>query len=142
MSLRVTLLSPHAHTPTYGSAEAAGLDLCACTDAVIPTLGRALIPTGLAIELPRGTFGHILPRSGLAVKGIHVGAGVVDSDYRGEVKVLLFNFGEPFEVRAGDRIAQLVVKPYERVTVAVSETLSATERGAGGFGSTGVTYFS
>jgi dUTP pyrophosphatase len=142
--LRVTLLSPHAHTPTYGSSEAAGLDVCASADTVIAPFGRALVPTGLAIELPRGTYGHLLPRSGLAVKhGIHVGAGVIDSDYRGEVKALLFNFGDqPFAVRAGDRIAQLVVKSYERVTVAVSETLSDTERGANGFGSTGVSYFS
>lgn len=141
MSVRVKLL-PHAHAPTYGSAGAAGLDVYASADAVIPPGGRALIPTGVHIELPKGTFGHLLPRSGLAVKGIHVGAGVIDEDYRGEVKVLLFNHGAEFTVRRGDRIAQMVVKKYERVSIAVSEQLSDTERGADGFGSTGVSYFS
>jgi dUTP pyrophosphatase len=132
-------LSEHAILPTYGTEYAAGLDLYSPTDAIIPSNTRLLVKLDISIELPVQTFGHILPRSGLALKhGIHVGAGVIDQDYRGNVGVLLFNLGnEPFVVRKGDRIAQMVVKKFESVEV-IEGGVKETKRGDGGFGSTGV----
>lgn len=142
--MKVTLLSNDAILPTYGSEQAAGLDLYSTANYMIYQGSRTLIPIDISIELPEGTFAHILPRSGLALKhGIHIGAGVIDSDYRGTINVLLFNLGaEPFHIKKGDRIAQMVIKKYERVVLEKSDTLSETERGSGGFGSTGVSYFS
>jgi len=136
--LSVTRLSDKATLPTYGSDKAAGLDLYSTRNVTILPGGRELVQLDIAIELPPNTYGHILPRSGLALKkGIHVGAGVIDEDYRGCVSVLLFNLGfEKVEFEKGDRIAQLVVKPYVHVQVVENE-LSKTERGDGGFGSTG-----
>lgn len=102
--------------------------------------GRAIVPTDISIAIPPGTYARVAPRSGLAVKhGIDVGAGVVDYDYRGPLGVVLFNFGkEPFEVKAGDRIAQLVLERIVTPDVEEVEELDSTERGAGGFGSTGI----
>jgi deoxyuridine 5'-triphosphate nucleotidohydrolase len=138
----VKKLSDKARTPTRGSDGAAGLDLFAAGGFTIPPMGRQLIPTDLSVSLPMGTYAHILPRSGLAWKhGIHVGAGVVDCDYRGNVSVLLFNLSsEPFEVNEGDRIAQMVIKPCVMIPVQeTTEDLATTARGANGFGSTGST---
>jgi dUTP pyrophosphatase len=125
--------------PEYGSAAAAGADLKASSDVVLAPGERAAVPTGLHLEIPDGHVGLIWPRSGLAVKhGIDTLAGVVDSDYRGEVRVVLINHGpEPFVIRAGDRVAQLLVQKVERVAFVQAETISQTGRGAGGFGSTG-----
>jgi dUTP pyrophosphatase len=131
--------------PAHATDDAAGLDLRAAVPAdapvVLPPGGYAAVPTGLQIELPRGTEGQVRPRSGLAAKhGVTVlnSPGTVDSDYRGEVKVLLINHGaEPFEVRRGERIAQLVVARHERVRLEPAEDLAESARGAGGFGSTG-----
>lgn len=136
----VKKLSANARIPTRGSTESAGLDLCSTADYTIPVGGRQLIPTDLAISIPIGTYAHILPRSGLALKyGIHVGAGVIDSDYRGNIGVLLFNLGsEPFEVKKYDRIAQMVIKPCLMFPLQESDDLVVSERGGGGFGSTGV----
>jgi len=136
----VRKLSSAAIIPSRGSEKAAGLDLVAPTSGAIEPGDRLLIPLDIAIQLPAGTFGHILPRSGLALKkGIHVGAGVIDEDYRGNVGVLLFNLGkERFVFEAGDRIAQLVIKPYVKVDVIQVEEMVETQRGAGGFGSSGV----
>jgi len=137
----VRKLSNNAVLPSRGSPLAAGLDLVAPVDGSIEPGGRLLIPLDIAIELPQGTFGHILPRSGLALKkGIHVGAGVIDEDYRGNVGVLLFNLGqELFKFDAGDRIAQLVIKRYENVEVIFVDSIyDNTKRGSGGFGSSGV----
>jgi len=138
--MRVQLLSDNACLPTYGSEQAAGIDLYSPVDEVVPPHTRMLIKLDISIELPQHTFGHILPRSGLALKnGIHVGAGVVDSDYRGNVGVLLFNLGnEPFSIKKGDRIAQMVIKTYEKVEIEQVNNLQNTCRGTGGFGSTGV----
>jgi len=113
------------------------------SEVVVPAKGKALIPTGLAMAIPIGNYGRIAPRSGLAAKNfIDVGAGVIDADYRGEVKVLLFNFGEAdFKVQPGDRVAQLIIEKYTRTEieeVADGADLESTERGEGGFGSTGV----
>jgi dUTP pyrophosphatase len=129
--------------PAYETDGAAGLDLRAAIDGtvVLAPGERALVPTGLAIELPVGFEGQVRPRSGLAVRhGVTVlnAPGTVDSDYRGEVKVPLINHGrEPFAIARGDRIAQLVVAPVARVLLAEAAALTPTERGAGGFGSTG-----
>lgn len=131
--------------PAYQTAHAAGLDLVAAVpdDApmVLAPRARALVPTGLVIALPEGYEAQVRPRSGLALKhGITLpnSPGTIDADYRGEVMVILANLGdEPFTIRRGERIAQLVVAPVTHATLVEVATLSETERGAGGFGSTG-----
>jgi dUTP pyrophosphatase len=131
--------------PAYKSEDAAGMDLVAALpeDAVVVLApgARALIPTGLAIELPRGFEAQIRPRSGLALHdGITVlnSPGTVDADYRGEIGVILVNFGtKPFAVRRGARIAQLVVCSVERVALIAGEWFTSSARGSNGFGSTG-----
>lgn len=127
--------------PAYQHPGDAGADLCAAEPAVIPARGRELVATGIRLELPEGHVGLIWPRSGLAVKkGIDCGAGVVDCHYRGEIKVLLFNHtDEAFEVKPGDRIAQILIQKVETVDFIPVESLGSTARGAGGFGSTGLT---
>jgi len=139
---------PHAEglpLPGYHSAGAAGLDLLAAVEApvVLRTGKRTLIPTGLILELPAGFEAQVRPRSGLALRhGITVlnSPGTIDSDYRGEVQVLLVNLGNrPFTIARGDRIAQLVVARCERVRLVEAAAASTTRRGAGGFGSTGRT---
>jgi dUTP pyrophosphatase len=130
--------------PAYQSDGAAGLDLLAAVDEGEPMVlapgKRALVPTGLVIELPAGYEAQVRPRSGLALKhGVTVlnSPGTIDSDYRGEVKIILVNLGEaPFEIRRGERVAQLVVASVITAKLTVSEALSETARGAGGFGST------
>lgn len=140
---------PHAAglpLPAYQSDEAAGLDIVAAVETDAPVLlrpgERALVPTGLVLELPPGSEAQVRPRSGLAFKhGLTVlnSPGTIDSDYRGEVKVLLVNLGqEPFAVRRGERIAQLVVATVTRIKLAEKTSARATRRGAGGFGSTGM----
>jgi dUTP pyrophosphatase len=132
--------------PAYQSAGAAGLDLHAAVPADAPIIiepGRwASIPTGIAIALPAGTEGQVRPRSGLAARnGITIlnAPGTVDSDYRGEIRVILVNFGlELFAVERGTRIAQLVIMPVTHAQLSEVKTLDETERGAGGFGSTGI----
>jgi deoxyuridine 5'-triphosphate nucleotidohydrolase len=138
--LRVQLLSPFGKAPVRASASAAGYDLCAAYDGSVPKRGKALLKTDIAIAVPHGTYGRVAPRSGLTLKnGIDVGAGVIDEDYRGNVGVILFNHSdEDFSVKAGDRIAQLILEKIEVAEVNVCETLEDTARGAGGFGSTGV----
>ena len=131
--------------PRFQSDDAAGMDLIAAIPAEEPKVlqpgERALIPTGLAIELPSGYEAQIRPRSGLALEnGITVlnSPGTVDSDYRGEIGVILINFGQiPFSVRRGARVAQLVICRVERVAVVRSERLTTSARGPSGFGSTG-----
>jgi dUTP pyrophosphatase len=147
IDIRVLRL-PHAAglpLPAYQSALAAGLDLVAAVPAqapvTIPPGGRAMIPTGIALALPRGHEGQIRPRSGLAARhGVTVlnTPGTIDADYRGEVQVILINHGaEPFIVERGMRIAQLVVARVERATLVEVDSLDATERASGGIGSTG-----
>jgi dUTP pyrophosphatase len=131
--------------PAYQSAHAAGLDLLAAVPEASPlTLApgqRALVPTGLTIALPPGYEAQVRPRSGLAAKhGVTVlnAPGTVDADYRGEISVILINHGtEPFAIRRGERIAQMVIATVTRAELVVAAELSATERGSGGFGSTG-----
>src|SRR6478609_3970421 len=132
--------------PAYETKGAAGMDLRAAVDDGAPMVlapgKRALVPTGLIFEIPEGFEGQIRPRSGLAFKnGITClnTPGTIDSDYRGEVKVLLINLGEePFEITRGMRIAQMVIAPVTQARVSEITQASATARGAGGFGSTGV----
>jgi dUTP pyrophosphatase len=130
--------------PKYATEKSAGMDLEAAVDAPVTLKPgeRALVPTGLAIALPEGYEAQIRPRSGLAAKnGVTVlnSPGTIDADYRGEIKVILANLGhEEFTVTRGMRIAQMIVAPYEQVKWHAVETLDETERGAGGFGSTGV----
>ncbi len=132
--------------PEYHSAQAAGLDLLAAVPADAPVElargARAIIPTGVAIALPAGHEGQVRPRSGLAARhGVTVlnSPGTIDADYRGELQVILVNLGvEPFVVRRGMRIAQLIVAPVERAEIVEVASLDATGRASGGFGSTGV----
>jgi dUTP pyrophosphatase len=131
--------------PAYQSAHAAGLDLLAAVPEAAPMMiapGQyALVPTGLSIALPPGYEAQVRPRSGLALKhGVTVlnAPGTIDADYRGEVSVLLINHGDaPFEIRRGERIAQMVVAPVVQVELVPAVSLSATDRGSGGYGSTG-----
>ena len=133
-------LSPRASAPLRGSAGAAGYDLYAAEEKVIDPGCRACIATDLQLGIPSGCYGRIAPRSGLAVKnGVDVGAGVVDEDYRGNVGVLLFNFGqEPFHVQIGDRIAQLILERILNPEVKEVSSLESSSRGAHGFGSSGL----
>ncbi|CAM9125950.1 unnamed protein product, partial [Phaeothamnion confervicola] len=138
--MMVKRLSDKAMMPTRGSEHAAGFDLASAEATVVPAGGKALIKTDLSIAIPYGTYARIAPRSGLAWKKmIDVGAGVVDYDYRGAVGVVLFNLGkEDFHVAPGDRIAQLILERISMAEVQEVRDLPATTRGAGGFGSTGV----
>ncbi|EEA93800.1 dUTP diphosphatase [Pseudovibrio sp. JE062] len=145
-TLKITRL-PHSEgleLPAYQSAEAAGLDLQAANEEAITLQPgqRAMVPTGLSIALPSGHEGQVRPRSGLAAKhGVTVlnTPGTVDADYRGEVKVILINLGEKaFVIERGMRIAQMVVAPVTQVQIEEVKELETTERGAGGFGSSGL----
>ena len=130
--------------PSYATAQSAGLDLMAAVgdEVTLAPGARQLIPTGLAIALPAGFEAQVRPRSGLALKhGVTVlnSPGTIDADYRGEVQVLLINHGaQPFVIRRGDRIAQMVVAPVTQIAWNIVERLDETERGSGGYGSTGI----
>jgi len=142
MSIEIPVtLAEGAVLPRYQSADAAGMDLCSTIDFSLEPLERMLVPTGLRMEIPRGYEGQVRPRSGLALKyGISMvnAPGTIDSDYRGEIGVLLVNLGQNrVEFKAGERVAQLVICPVIQVELIQVDSLSETERGAGGFGSTG-----
>ncbi len=142
MQLRLTRLDPRAQVPARAHPGDAGLDLHAVEDAVLAPGERASVGTGIAVEIPAGYAGLVLPRSGLAARhGISVvnAPGLIDAGYRGEVRVLLLNTDprESFAVTAGARIAQLVIIAVELAVPVEVESLEATRRGAGGFGSTG-----
>lgn len=148
-TVSVRLVHCGANLPTRSTPGSAGFDLYAAEEAVVPgsrvtpeggvEIGRALVPTGIQIAIPPGLYGRIAPRSGLAVRhGIDVGAGVIDSDYRDGLEILLFNFGaSDFRVAMGDRIAQII---FERIGVPGLEVVTRLERTdrTGGFGSTGL----
>jgi len=145
MSVTIKVINRSSHAlPNYESIASAGMDLRANLDepVTLPPLGRAIISTGLFIELPIGYEAQVRPRSGLAAKkGITVlnSPGTVDADYRGEIGVILVNLSsEAFTVENGERIAQLVIAKHERAEWLEAETLTGTVRGEGGFGSTGV----
>ncbi|XP_047622388.1 deoxyuridine 5'-triphosphate nucleotidohydrolase, mitochondrial isoform X3 [Phacochoerus africanus] len=139
MRLRFARLSEHATAPTKGSERAAGYDLYSAYDYTVLPMEKAIVKTDIQIALPSGCYGRVAPRSGLAAKHfIDVGAGVIDEDYRGNVGVVLFNFGkEKFEVKKGDRIAQLICERIFYPEIEEVQVLDDTERGSGGFGSTG-----
>ncbi|EPQ27411.1 uncharacterized protein PFL1_04949 [Pseudozyma flocculosa PF-1] len=130
---------PLAKLPTRGSASAAGYDLYSSEKVTIERGKRKVVQTGISLAIPEGHYGRVAPRSGLASKhGIDVGAGVIDSDYRGLLGVLLFNLGDAdFTINEGDRIAQLVIEQISTPPVEEVSSLDDTARGAGGFGSTG-----
>ena len=138
--LKVQKLSNNAALPKRSIDGAAGYDLCASQNCTIPAKGKGLVRTGLAISFSAGLYARIAPRSGLALKKfIDVGAGAVDSVYRGEVGVVLFNHGDQdFEVKMGDRIAQLILEKIDTPKVEEVQALEESVRGSGGFGSTGV----
>ncbi len=136
--------SKGAVIPEYKTAGAAGADLCALLNEslTIPAGKFAMVPTGLFFEIPEGYEVQVRPRSGLAAKnGVTVlnTPGTIDSDYRGEIKVILINLGDAdFTINSGDRIAQMIVAPVTQANFSITDSLSETERGAGGFGSTGI----
>ncbi|MGB8509053.1 MAG: dUTP diphosphatase [Pyrinomonadaceae bacterium] len=132
-------IHPAAQLPTRGSELAAGLDLCSIEAVRIPARGRAVVRTGLSIAVPRGFYGRVAPRSGLAVRhGLDTLAGVIDSDYRGEILCVLVNHGDdPVEFEMGARVAQLVIEAIAMPEPVWVEGLDETKRGADGFGSTG-----
>jgi dUTP pyrophosphatase len=137
--IKIKKLHPAARLPQRGTPFAAGADL-SCVEAFTLAPGeRKLVPTGLAVEIPPGFYGRVAPRSGLAVKhGIDTLAGVIDADYRAELRVALINLGlEPVSFAAGERIAQLIIEQAAMCAYEWAEELSDTERGQGGFGSTG-----
>ena len=144
MALNVTKLTPSAILPVRATPGAAGYDLCSIDSYVVLPGRRVVVSTGITIQLPAGTYGRIAPRSGLAVKhGLDTLAGVIDPDYTGEVKVVLQNLdvNQPFVIRPGYRIAQLILENYtvaEVVEIPTENTALNTQRGAEGFGSTGV----
>jgi dUTP pyrophosphatase len=145
MSFQVSIINKSKHAlPAYETIHSAGMDLKANLESPVSLqpLERSLIPTGLYIELPEGYEAQIRPRSGLAAKkGITVlnSPGTIDADYRGEVKVILVNLSDkPFVVEDGERIAQMIIAKHERITWNEVGTLAETERGSGGFGSTGI----
>lgn len=143
MEIEIKLIDPEMHVPEYAHAGDAGCDLRSAVDIILNPGQRVMVPTGLSVALPEGYAGFVQPRSGLAAKhgiGVVNGPGLIDSGYRGEIKVILINFDQDFmfEIKRGDKIAQFVVQKVESVVFKLVDELSDTKRGAGGFGSTGV----
>ena len=142
MTLRFKKIRPDAALPSYAHASDAGMDVRSVEDVTVPAKGRVLVHTGLVMMLPPMYEAQVRPRSGLALKnGITVlnTPGTIDAGYRGEVGVILANFGDAdFEVRKGDKVAQIVVAPVVRAEIEEASDVDETDRGTGGFGSTGV----
>jgi len=141
MNIQIKKLSDQAKIPTQGSKYAAGYDLYAAEEVLVNTMGRKLVKTNISISVPEGYYGRIAPRSGLAYKnGIDVLAGVIDSDYRGDIGVILFNSDHnlDFQVNVGDRIAQIIIEKCHSVNWDTVENLEASVRSEKGFGSSGV----
>ena len=141
MTLAFKRIHPEAVLPAYAHESDAGMDIRSVAEVVIPAQGRALVPTGLVVLLPPNYEAQVRPRSGLALKsGITVlnTPGTIDAGYRGEIGVILFNTTDTdFAVHKGDRVAQIVIAPVTRVEVVETDSVEETDRGAGGFGSTG-----
>lgn len=136
--LYVKKLDTDAIIPTKGSAGAAGYDLYALEDTVLSVMKTTKVRTGIAVSMPEHCYGRIAPRSSLGAKGIIVHAGVVDSDYRGEIIVLLQSTEQEYYIKKGERIAQLILERYEYSSIIEEvDSLDCTDRGEGGFGSTG-----
>ena len=140
MDIHIKLLSDLAKTPTQGTQFSAGYDLYAAEEIVVPRLGRKLIKTNVSMAIPMNQYGRIAPRTGLAYKnGIDVLAGVIDSDYRGDIGVILYNTDNnlDFSVKTGDKIAQIIIESCSTINFVKTENLPATKRGEGGYGHTG-----
>jgi dUTP pyrophosphatase len=137
--LRVQKLSPSAQLPTKGSPDSAGWDLKAAHETIVPARGKAIIATDLSIAVPDGCYGRIAPRSGLSwKKHTDIGAGVIDMDYRGPVGVVIFNHADTdLKIEVGDRVAQLILEKISYAEMVEVVVLDNTQRGEGGFGSTG-----
>jgi dUTP pyrophosphatase len=138
MKLKIKRIHADAKLPSYGHLGDAGLDLFSATDVVLEK-GQVLdVPTGIKVAIPEGSVGLVWDKSGVSLRGVHRLAGVIDSGYRGEVKVVLVNMSdEPFVISKGMKIAQLLIQPVTTVKVVEVEDLGGTPRGEGGFGSTG-----
>lgn len=138
-TLEVQRCHSDAMIPARQTAGSAGYDLYCVENAILPARGQVLVSTGIAIKLPYGTYGRIAPRSGMSVKGTMVGAGVIDFDFRSTVQVLMFNMTDAdITVRKQDRIAQLIIERIDLPLVKEVDSLDETQRGGGGFGSTGL----
>jgi len=139
MELKVKKIHPGAKLPVYGHPGDAGFDLFACVDLVLGPGEVNAVPTGLKMAIPRGHVGLIWDKSGISLKGVHKLAGVVDAGYRGEVQVVMINLGrETYAIKAGMKIAQMLVQPVHEVAIREADDLDDTSRGEGGFGSTGL----
>jgi dUTP pyrophosphatase len=139
MELKVKRIHPDAKVPVYGHPGDAGMDLFAVLDRTLAPGEVFAVPTGIQVAIPAGSVGLIWDKSGISLKGVHRLAGVVDAGYRGEVQVVMINLGkEPFTVKKGMKIAQMLIQPVTGVRIVESETLDDTSRGEGGFGSTGL----
>lgn len=140
MHIGIKKLSQKAHIPERANESDAGADLRSVEDLIVPSMSRVLVKTGLSIELPEGFYGRIAPRSGIALKnGIDVLAGVIDSSYRGEIGVLLFNTdNKPFMIKSGDRIAQLIIEKHFNFPFIERNYLNDSARSNKGFGSSGI----
>lgn len=139
--LKIKFLSESAILPSRANISDAGLDLYAAEDVIIYAQNRAMVKTDLALEIPEGYYGRVAPRSGLALKnGIDVFAGVVDSSYRGPINAILYNsdLTHDFYIKKGDRIAQIIFEKHYNFPLEIVDSLSDTNRGSGGFGSTGI----
>ena len=139
VSMQVMKLHKDAQLPTRGTAGSAGFDLYCVEDALVIPGAHVVVPTGIAVQMPFGFYGRVAPRSGLAIRyGINVHAGVIDPDYTGEIKVALINHGHSvFEIKKGDRIAQLILEWFSRCDAQWTDSFEQTNRGNNGFGSTG-----
>jgi len=139
MNIKFKKINDKATTPSFGSEHSAAMDLYASESVVLEPGEYTLVQTGIAMEIPKGYWGNVRDRSGLAAKhAIHTMAGVIDSDYRGEIKVALINLGkEIYNVAIGDRIAQMIIAKHESPTLEEVDELDETDRGEGSFGSTG-----
>ena len=143
LKIKIKKLSDNAVIPQYMTEYSAGMDIYACTkeEIILKPMSRKLIPTGIALSIPKGYEAQIRPRSGLAIKnGITLlnSPGTIDADYRGEIKIILINLSnDDFTINNGDRIAQMVINKTEKITFEITNNLDETNRGEGGFGSTG-----
>lgn len=139
MDIKIKKMTPEAKLPAYAHAGDAGMDLFSCVDMTLAPGETKPVPTGIQMAIPPGHAGLVWDKSGISLKGVHRLAGVVDAGYRGEVRVVMVNLGtEPFEIKSGMKIAQMLIQPVEAPTIVESDTLDDTSRGAGGFGSTGL----
>lgn len=139
MEIKIKKLTLTAKTPSYAHPGDAGMDLFSCVDMSVAPGETKPVPTGIQMAIPEGYVGLIWDKSGISLMGVHRLAGVVDAGYRGEVRVVMVNLGaEPFEIKAGMKIAQMLIQPVEAPVVVESDSLDGTRRGDGGFGSTGL----